>query len=306
MIPIKILDETSTLEAVILGTAESFGGTPALEEAYDPKSRLHIKAGDYPVERDIHNEMEAFAAVLKKYGIQVYRPEVIENYNQVFSRDIGMVIDDRFVVPRILKNRKEEIRGIQYIIDQIDPKKLLRVDSEARLEGGDIMPWKGRIFAGYSRQEDFEKYVVSRTNEAGIEFLQNEFKDWELHAFELKKSDDDPYENALHLDCCFQPIGKDKAIIYKEGFKNQEDVEFLLDFFGKNNVIEITRDEMFQMNSNVFSISSEVVVSEKSFTRLNQKMRDFGLTVEEIPYAETSKMEGLLRCSTLPLCRKYD
>jgi N-dimethylarginine dimethylaminohydrolase len=40
------------------------------------------------------DEMEAFSAVLKKYNVKVYRPEMIENYNQIFSRDIGFVIDD--------------------------------------------------------------------------------------------------------------------------------------------------------------------------------------------------------------------
>lgn len=306
MIPIKILDETSPLESVILGTAESFGGTPTLEEAYDPKSKLHIIKGTYPNEKDLLFEMESFASVLNNYEVKVYRPEVIEDYNQIFSRDIGMVIDDRFIVPRILKNRKEEIRGIQYILEQIEEKNILKVDTHARLEGGDIMPWNGKIFAGYSKEEDFQEYVVSRTNEAGIEFLQNEFSDWEVVPFELNKSDDDPYENALHLDCCFQPVGKDMAILFPEGFKNKEDIDYLYNFFGKEKLIEITREEMFNMNSNIFSISHDVIVSEIGFTRLNAELRKRGFTVEEIPYSETSKMEGLLRCSTLPLRRKYD
>jgi N-dimethylarginine dimethylaminohydrolase len=42
-------------------------------------------------------KMEAFSAVLK-YNVKVYRPEMIENYNQIFSRDIGFVIDDIFKV----------------------------------------------------------------------------------------------------------------------------------------------------------------------------------------------------------------
>lgn len=304
MIPVKILDETSPLEAVILGTQESFGGIPKLEDAYDPKSIQHIKAGTYPEEEDIKKEMDAFSEVLRKYDVEVFRPKVIENYNQIFSRDIGMVIDDRFIVPRILKNRKEEINGIQYILEQIDKKNILRVDTDARLEGGDIMPWNGKIFAGYSKKEDFEKYLVSRTNEAGIEFLQKEFKDWEVLAFELVKSDEDPYQNALHLDCCFQPVGKDKAILFPGGFKNNDDVNYLVSFFGKNNVFEITREEMYHMNSNVFSIAPDVVVSEKNFTRLNSQLKEWGITVEEIPYSETAKMEGLLRCSTLPLRRR--
>ena len=61
---------------------------------------------------------------------------------------------------------------------------------------------------------------------------------------------------------------------------------------------------MYNMNSNVFSIAPDVVVSEKNFTRLNTWLRDNGFTVEEIPYAEIAKQEGLLRCSTLPLIRE--
>jgi N-dimethylarginine dimethylaminohydrolase len=53
----------------------------------------------------------------------------------------------------------------------------------------------------------------------------------------------------------------------------------------------------------VFSIAPDVVVSEKNFTRLNNWLRENGFTVEEIPYAEIAKQEGLLRCSTLPLIR---
>jgi N-dimethylarginine dimethylaminohydrolase len=62
---------------------------------------------------------------------------------------------------------------------------------------------------------------------------------------------------------------------------------------------------MYDMNSNVFSIDENVVVSEKNFTRLNTWLRAQGFTVEEIPYAEIAKQEGLLRCSTLPLMREF-
>ena len=78
---------------------------------------------------------------------------------------------------------------------------------------------------------------------------------------------------------------------------------YLIKLFGKENLFHITRDEMYNMNSNVFSIDENVVVSEKNFTRLNAWLREQGFTVEEIPYAEIAKQEGLLRCSTLPLIR---
>ena len=93
------------------------------------------------------------------------------------------------------------------------------------------------------------------------------------------------------------------AIIYKEGFKHYADVNFLVNYFGKKNIIEVSKEEMYNMNSNVFSISEEVIVSEKGFVRLNTELRKRGFSVEEVAYAEIAKMEGLLRCSTMPLIR---
>lgn len=303
MINVFVNDETSPLRAVILGTAKGVGDVPNLDDAYDPKSKEHIEAGTYPKEADMVKEMEAFAKVLEKHNVTVYRPEIIEDYNQIFSRDIGFVIENKFIKPRILKDRKEEIKGIQYILEQINPEQIITVPEDVRVEGGDVMPWKDHIFVGYSEKEDFEKYIVSRTNRAGLEFLANQFPNKKVRGFQLNKSDEVAKDNALHLDCCFQPIGKNQAIIYKGGFKLEEDYNYLLDFFGEENLIHITRDEMYEMNSNVFSISPKVIVLEENFTRLAGILEEKGFTVEKVPYAEISKMEGLLRCSTLPLER---
>ena len=303
---ILVKDETATLEAVVLGIATDFGGTPKLEDAYDPKSKEHIKAGTFPVEKDVLVEMAAFEAVFKKYNIEVYRPENINNYNQIFSRDIAFVIDDKFIVPNILKDRAKEFEAISPIVNQIDENAIVTMPKGTRVEGGDVMPWEDCIFIGVSNDADFQKYTCARTNYEGVAFLQKTFPDRTVVSFELNKSDVEPRDNALHLDCCFQPIGKNQAVIYPGGFKDVDDVQFLKNYFGEENIIEITRDEMYSMNSNLFSISPEVIVSEKGFTRLNEELRRRGFIVEEIPYAEIAKMEGLLRCSTLPLRRKHN
>jgi len=60
MLKLHVNDETSRLRAVILGTAESCGPTPKIEDAYDPKSAQHIKAGTYPIEQDMVKEMEEY------------------------------------------------------------------------------------------------------------------------------------------------------------------------------------------------------------------------------------------------------
>lgn len=303
MLKLRVTNETDRLKAVILGTAVSNGATPTLEEAYDPKSAEHIKAGTYPIEKDMVAEMDAFATVLQKYGVQVYRPEIIRDCNQIFTRDIGFVIDDVFIKANILPDRQAEFQAIEYIVKQMNPDKVVTPPEEVHIEGGDVMPWNEHIFIGTYKGDDYKKQVTARTNMAGVAFIQKLFPHKKVKEFDLVKSKTEARDNALHLDCCFQPVGKDKAIIYKGGFRSEADYQYLVDIFGAENLFHIEREEMYEMNSNVFSISPEVVVSEKHFTRLNAWLRAQGFTVEEIPYSEISKQEGLLRCSTLPLLR---
>lgn len=301
---VHVTDETSRLKAVILGTAQSNGATPTIDEAYDPKSLEHIKAGTYPTEADMVKEMEVFNDVFKKYNVEVYRPEIIEDYNQIFSRDIGFVIDDIFIKANILPDRERELDAIRYIIAQMDPTKVVRPPEEVHIEGGDVMLWNDYVFIGTYKGSDYKDYITARTNMQGVQYIKELFPNKTVKEFDLVKSKIEPRDNALHLDCCFQPVGKNKGIIYKSGFREEADYMYLVNLFGKENLFHIEREEMYHMNSNVFSIDTNVVVSERNFTRLNTWLRANGFVVEEIPYAEISKQEGLLRCSTLPLIRE--
>jgi N-dimethylarginine dimethylaminohydrolase len=303
MLQLNVKNETSRLRAVVLGSAVDNGPTPTAEEAYDPKSLEHILAGTYPTEEDMVHEMEAFNEVFKKYDVTVFRPERIENYNQIFTRDIGFVIDDIFIKANILPDRERELDAIQYVIDQMDPTKVVRPPDDVHIEGGDVMLWNDYIFIGTYKGSDYKEYITARTNMAGVNYIKELFPHKIVKEFDLVKSKMEARDNALHLDCCFQPIGDNMGIIYKSGFREESDYRYLLKLFGKENLFHITREEMYHMNSNVFSIAPNVVVSEKNFTRLNTWLREKGFTVEEIPYAEIAKQEGLLRCSTLPLLR---
>lgn len=303
MLQLNIKNETSRLRAVVLGSAINNGKIPTVEEAYDPKSLEHILAGTYPSESDMVKEMEAFNEVFQKYDVQVFRPKMIENYNQIFTRDIGFVIDDIFIKANILPDRERELEAIQYVIDQINPVKVVRPPEEVHIEGGDVMLWNNHIFIGTYKGSDYKDYITARTNMQGVQYIRELFPNKIVKEFDLVKSKIEARDNALHLDCCFQPVGTNKGIIYKSGFREEADYMYLVQLFGKENLFHITRDEMYDMNSNVFSIAPDVVVSEKNFTRLNTWLRQQGFTVEEIPYAEIAKQEGLLRCSTLPLIR---
>jgi len=304
MLQLNINDEVSPLKAVVLGIAKSSGPVPTAEEAYDPKSLEHILAGTYPKESDMIQELEAFRKVFDKYDVKVFRPEVLEDCNQIFSRDIAFVIGDKLIIANILPDREKEVDAILHVLDKIDDEHILQPPSQVHVEGGDVMPWKEYIFVGTYTAPDYSDYITARTNKAAVDYLTEQFPNKKVKSFELRKSNTVARDNALHLDCCFQPLGRGKAILHKNGFLVEEEYQWLVDYFGKENIFEIDAHEMYTMFSNVFSISPNVVVSERNFTRLNNWLRDQGFTVEEIPYAEISKQEGLLRCSTLPLIRE--
>ena len=304
MLRLHVNDEISKLKAVVLGTAESPGPVPTPDEAYDPKSLEHILAGTYPNESDMVGEMDAFAKVFAKYGVKVYRPEVLPDCNQIFTRDIAFVIENKLITANILPDREKEVEAILHVLDKIDDMHILHPPKEVHVEGGDVMPWNNYIFMGTYTADDYPDYITARTNQAAVDYISEQFPHKIIRAFQLRKSNTEAMQNALHLDCCFQPLGMGKAILHKNGFLVDDEYQWLVDFFGKENIFEINEEEMYRMFSNVFSISPEIVVSERKFTRLNNWLRKQGFSVEEIPYAEIAKQEGLLRCSTLPLIRE--
>ena len=168
MLQINVKNESSRLRAVVLGSAINNGLTPTADEAYDPKSLEHILAGTYPIEADMVKEIEAFNQVFKKYDVQVFRPEMIENYNQIFTRDIGFVIDGIFIKANILPDRERELVAIQYVIDQINPAKVVRPPMEVHIEGGDVILHNNYIFIGTYKGSDYKDYITARTNMAGV------------------------------------------------------------------------------------------------------------------------------------------
>ena len=308
-INIKVLDETAPLEAVILGIASDLGDPMPIEYSVDPKSKLHKKMGTFPLESDLRRENEAFARVFAKHGVRIYRPKNLPKENQIFARDIGFVVDNVFIKGNMgLAAREPEFTAVWEIVVNI-AQEVWFPPQEVKIEGGDVFPYKNYIFVGQAAR-GCEAMKCNRTNKPALEYLQAKFPHKKVIPIPLYKSDNDPMGNCLHLDCAFQPVGNnDHCIVFREGFENQTDADFLVNLFGgKENCFEITKEQMYHMNSNVFSISPKVVVSgdnEKEFGALNKWLESIGLLVEKIPYSETAKMEGLLRCSTLPLRRTY-
>lgn len=305
MIKLNVNDECGVLKTVVVGLGSSPGRVPTLSEAYDAKSYHSLINGDYPTDEALEREVEGLATALRAQGIEVLRPESIEDCNQIFARDVAFVIENTLIRANIIADRAAELQAYDKIFGQIDPAKVIIPPSHVHIEGGDVLLYHDKIFVGTYLSPDYSKYKMARTNKYAIGFLKDLFPHKEIIPLELVKHDTDPYVGVLHLDCCFQPIGGDKCIIFPGGFRHREDWEYLVELFGVENCFIITREEMFEMNPNVFSLSPRKVVIDSTFTRLKAWLTTKGIEVVEVQYREVSKLGGLLRCTTLPLCREY-
>ncbi|MDW3197327.1 MAG: arginine deiminase family protein [Cytophagales bacterium] len=281
-------DETAPLESVVLGIGVNRGAARAI----NPTIRKHLQNNSAPTEEAIIREIKTFEEVLVQNGVQVLRPEDLSGTEQIFTRDIGFVIEDYYFVANMKHAvRQEEIQGVDYILQQADSSKIVHLPEGALAEGGDVLLHGDYLFVGIS----------DRTNHAGAAFLQEFFPGKTVVPLDLVVDQNDSDRNILHLDCTFQPIGKDQAIFYREGFLKRPDI--LLDMFPEERRIDVDQREKNLMFPNVFSISPAKVVIERNFHRLKEELQKRDFEVFEVDYAETSKLSGLLRCSTMPLRR---
>ncbi|HEY9117406.1 MAG TPA: arginine deiminase family protein [Roseivirga sp.] len=287
-LPLNITNETNQLKTVILGIGTDQGKPYEI----NPVAKMHKEKGTYPSPEDIQAEIAEAKATLEKAGVTVIQPQNLPNKKQIFTRDIGFVIDDKFVVANMKEPlRHGEIDGIQFILNQINPNDIIRIPESATIEGGDVLIHGNHVLVGISK----------RTNLEGFEFLKSQFPYKQFHALDLVVSDD-PNINILHLDCAFQPVGDHFAIFYEQGFKNRPEIIYTL--FDEENLIRVSQEEKNAMFPNVFSITPTDVLIEKSFTRLIVELEVRGINCHPVKYNETSKLSGLLRCSTLPLIRE--
>ncbi len=300
----NVSNETDKLEVVVLGLPDSLGGVPQLSETYDAKSYEAISKGIFPSEQDVINEMNALHQTLLNNDVKVLRPNLLQDYNQVFARDVAFTIDDTLFVANLIPDRAKETNAMQDIFDLIAPQHIEQVPDKVHTEGGDVILYDDMLFIGCYLKPDYPTFKTARTNQYAIDYFKERFPNKTIIPLQLRKHDQDPRQSVLHLDCAFQPVGKGKALIYREGFLDGQELGLVDEIFGSDNLFAVTAEEAYYMNTNIVSLSPNKLISDKSFVRLNQHLRqNWDIAVDEVPYQEISKMGGLLRCSTMPLVR---
>lgn len=282
-------NETDPLKTVIIGRWEGYRKVEAYTEIVNEEQKKGL-----PSAAQLGPEFDAFQRLLQKNGVEVLVPQYVGKfvYDQLTPRDIAVVIHNKLVLCNMVKkSRRYEAAGIFPLIRDFSGEEpdVLIPPAGCFLEGGDIMADKGRLLVGLSQ----------RTNMRGFEWLRevfgNQMEVVPLHTKSIKAG-----ENVLHLDCTFNTVGKNSALIYPEGFESMP--EFMQQEY---EWIPVTKDEQQALATNVISVSPELVIARDHprCKRLTAEMRSKGIQVEEINFDATPSTGGSFRCCTLPLVR---
>jgi N-dimethylarginine dimethylaminohydrolase len=283
-------NETDRLKTVIVGRWKGYREVEAYTEIVNADQEKGLPEID-----QLQSEFENFQKALEAEGVEVRIPDYVGKfvYDQLTPRDIAVTIDNKLVLCNMVKkSRRYESAGIFPLLEDFsgDEPDVLLPPSGCFLEGGDIMVDKGRILVGISQ----------RSNLDGFEWLREQFGDqYEVHPVQTTKPEKG--ENVLHLDCTFNPVGKNHALIYPEGFA--EIPPFIKDSY---TFITVNRVEQQALATNVLSVDQETVIARThpDCARVNDKMREVGLRVIEVNFDGAPQTGGSFRCCTMPLIRE--
>ena len=83
--------------------------------------------------------------ILAHEGVEVLNPDPIPGLEQVFSRDVGLVIEDRFYRSVMIGERQREWEGVKGLVEGVD---IRLIPADARMEGGDVLVLQDALAVG--------------------------------------------------------------------------------------------------------------------------------------------------------------
>lgn len=243
----------------------------------------HFKEEGIDVEKAIqqHNE---FVETLRKFDIEVFLLPYHRKFpEQVFTRDIGFTLGETIFVADMansIRSGEEDILK-QWLEDEnISYYNIMGL----QIEGGDVIIDRDTIFIGLS----------NRTKKDAIDHLSDLLnKQFKIIPIDFPKK-------YLHLDCVFNIVSPETAIIYPEALTE----EYIKMLSKRYELIEVTEEEQFTLGTNVLSIGNKKILSLPVNKGVNKQLRQRGFDVIEIDISEIIKSGGSFRCCTLPIERE--
>ncbi|WP_425609208.1 dimethylarginine dimethylaminohydrolase family protein [Ureibacillus aquaedulcis] len=271
------MSEYDTLKRVILCQPQYMTIRQVINETQE-----HFKDEGIHIERALEQHAD-FVNTLKQYDIDVILLPYHKKYpEQVFTRDIGFTLGETIFVANMATDARAGEENVlkQWLEDEeISYFNLVK----EHIEGGDVIVDRDTIYVGLS----------SRTDEKATAHLERLLHKFQVVTIPFK-------EKYLHLDCIFNVVSPDVALIYPPAL-TEEDIKL---FSSRYDCIEVSEDEQFQLGTNVLSIGNKRVLSLPVNQHVNGELRKRGFEVIEVDITEIIKSGGSFRCCTMPLLRE--
>lgn len=243
-------------------------------------------------EKIYSSQQNILADILLKYDVEVIWADIVPDAKyQLFVRDPFIVIKDTIMLSYMKEEKRQlELSRAETFLRTVDHTKKIVIPNDIVIEGGDVIPHDEILFVG---QEGM------RTDNNGLKFLEQNFSGM-FNVVPIDMQFDKNKESWLHLDCVFNPIWHDTAIVFTAGIK-KESLEIIESIFP--NLIKITEQEKKELAANVFSLGNKTVIVQNRHTRIIEELKTAGFIVETIDLYATVELDGYSRCMTCPIER---
>ncbi|MEK3886714.1 dimethylarginine dimethylaminohydrolase family protein [Bacillus sp. FSL K6-3431] len=244
------------------------------------ETQKHYKKIDIERAMIEHREL---TQVLRENEVEIILLPSFRKYpEQVFTRDIGFTIGKTLFVAEmaseVRQGEEDELKK------RLEAHEIPFLDiTKGSIEGGDVIIDRSTIYVGIS----------SRTNEQAFSQLQMALPEYDIVPIPF-------HEKYLHLDCVFNIISPDEALVFPGALADKE-IKMLAARF---HLIEVTKEEQFTLGTNVLSIGNKKIISLPVNREINKQLKGCGYTVIEVDLSEIIKSGGSFRCCTLPVLRK--
>ena len=275
---IQCFTEYNVLKKVILCQPQYMNIRDVINE-----TQKHFKNEGIHIEKALEQHDE-FVNTLRGQGIEVILLPYHKKYpEQVFTRDIGFTLGETIFVADMasdVRNGEENVLKQWLEDEEISYYNIIG----HQIEGGDVIIDRDTIYIGLS----------DRTNAEAIGHLQNLLKkQFDIIPIDFKSK-------YLHLDCVFNIVSPELALIYPDALKPEH-----IDLFkSRYELIEVSEEEQFTLGTNVLSIGYKKIISLPVNKKVNEELRKRGFEIIEVDITEIIKSGGSFRCCTLPIHRE--
>lgn len=293
-IDVRVPSDIAVLREVLLGPVKPFtleelaaeaAATPdphGDEVVQEVMARFPIEAPEPAVATKQHAQL---VALLKQHGVVVHWVAPADSLIQLYTRDMGFVVDDVFFLARPASPiRQREQAGLANLLPRLSNVRELE---RGHIEGGDVLVTEDDVLVGIGDSTDVEGFEAFHTA------LRAEGIDRRVVAIEFAHS------GVVHLDAHFTLAGPGIGLYNPKAF-TPEIRSYLESRF---DLIEVDEDGVRRLSVNTVALGPDKLILQASDDRIVTEIAARGITPILIDYSEITRFPGGLHCSTLPLVR---